>query len=65
MLARLVKQAAGRIEIIVGGGVRSSNLEVLVRETGSVAYHSSAVTGEGDVASGEEVGRLSAMLKTS
>ena len=65
VLAKLVRQAAGRIEIIVGGGVRSSNLEALVRETGAMAYHSSAVIGEGDVASGEEVERLSAILKSS
>ncbi|PVH77139.1 hypothetical protein DL98DRAFT_517470 [Cadophora sp. DSE1049] len=64
VLARLVRQAAGRIEVIVGGGVRSTNLEALVRETGAQAYHSSAVIGEGDVASGEEIERLSATLKS-
>lgn len=65
VLARLVRQAAGRIEIIVGGGVRSSNLRELVKETGAKAYHSSAITGEeGDVANGEEIEKLSAILKS-
>ncbi|KAK0123810.1 hypothetical protein ONS95_008807 [Cadophora gregata] len=67
VLARLVSQAAGRIEVIVGGGVRSGNLKVLVKETEALVYHSSAIVGqdgEGDVASGEEVERLSAILKS-
>lgn len=64
VLARLVERARGRIEVIVGGGVRSANLEGLMRETGARTFHSSAVVGgEGDVANEGEIGRLSALLK--
>ncbi|KAG4429337.1 hypothetical protein IFR05_015179 [Cadophora sp. M221] len=63
VLAKLVKLSRGKIEIIVGGGVRSGNLEVLIGITGAGSFHSSAVVGEGDLASEEEVGRLSALLR--
>ncbi|KAH6694976.1 putative copper homeostasis protein [Leptodontidium sp. MPI-SDFR-AT-0119] len=63
VLARLVRRARGRIEIIVGGGVRSGNLDVLIESTRAEAFHSSAVVGEGDVASGEEVERLRGLLR--
>lgn len=43
VLAQLVKQAAGRIIIMPGGGVRSSDLAQLVKETGADEYHSSAL----------------------
>ncbi|KAA8564422.1 hypothetical protein EYC84_011360 [Monilinia fructicola] len=57
-IAKLVRQAAGRIEIIVGGGVRSGNLGGLVLGTGAEWFHSSAVTGEGEDVDGDEVRRL-------
>jgi copper homeostasis protein len=41
-LARLVKQAAGRIEILAGGTVRSENVVELVQNTGVQQVHSSA-----------------------
>jgi copper homeostasis protein len=41
-LARLVKQAEGKIEILAGGGVRSENVVELVRNTGVQQVHSSA-----------------------
>lgn len=43
VLEQLVQQAAGRIEIVVGGGVRSSNLDVLLN-TGAKMFHTSAIT---------------------
>jgi len=54
VLKRLVKAARGRIEVVVGGGVRSGNLKIL-RETGARWFHSSAVVDGGDVASSEEL----------
>ena len=42
VLARLVKQADERIIIMPGAGVRSSNIEKLIRETGASEFHTSA-----------------------
>ena len=39
-LASLVDQAKGRIEIVVGGGVRLHNLKLLRKATGATAFHS-------------------------
>lgn len=61
VLKRLVEIARGRVEIIVGGGVRSGDLRVLRDVTGAQWYHSSAVLGGGDVADKGEVERLSAL----
>ena len=35
----LVERAAGRIEILPGGGIREHNVEAVVRQTGCVAVH--------------------------
>ena len=58
LLGRLVRRARGRIDVIVGGGVRSANIEGLWRETGATSWHSSAIVGDGDVASAGEVRML-------
>ena len=42
LLADLVQQANGRIIIMPGAGVRSSNIETLVNGTGATEYHTSA-----------------------
>lgn len=42
MLASLIKQADERIIIMPGAGVRSSNIEKLIRETGATEFHTSA-----------------------
>jgi copper homeostasis protein len=42
VLAELVKQADARIIIMPGAGVRSSNIEQLMNETGATEYHTSA-----------------------
>lgn len=42
VLAQLVKQSGERIIIMPGAGVRSSNIEKLVRETGAMEFHTSA-----------------------
>ncbi|MBS1547475.1 MAG: copper homeostasis protein CutC [Bacteroidetes bacterium] len=43
-LHALVTQAAGRITVMPGGGVRSSNIHTLAHTTGAVEFHSSAIT---------------------
>lgn len=42
VLAQLVKQAAGRISIMAGGGVRAANAEALLQATAVRELHSSA-----------------------
>jgi copper homeostasis protein len=58
-LGALVRKAkaTGGIEVIVGGGVRSGNVEMLRRQTGAEFFHSSAIVrADGaEVASQEEV----------
>lgn len=46
LLAKLNRQAAGRLTILAGSGVKSSNLEQLARATGLHAFHMSARRGE-------------------
>jgi copper homeostasis protein len=60
-IAGLTQAAKGRIEIIAGGGVRSTNVRDLRRQSPRTRFfHSSAIVGEGggeivDVADSEEV----------
>jgi copper homeostasis protein len=42
LLGRLVQQAKGRIIIMPGAGVKSTNLERLIRESNATEYHASA-----------------------
>jgi len=46
MLRKLVKSAGERIQVVVGGGVRASNIIELLEGTGALAYHSSAIKGD-------------------
>ena len=43
-IKQLVAQAAGRIVVMPGGGVRSGNIAELIAATGASEYHSSAMT---------------------
>ncbi|KAH8591468.1 copper homeostasis protein CutC [Bisporella sp. PMI_857] len=63
VLKNLTLIARGRIDLIIGGGVRSSNLQVL-RQFDAPWYHSSAVIHGGAFADAQEVQTLSLMLKT-
>lgn len=60
-LSELVKQAKGRIVIMPGGGVRSSNLELLKSKVSTTYYHSSAIV-KNDIADLEEVKLLKEKL---
>lgn len=42
LLAELVKKAEGRIAILVGSGVRSTNIAQLIKETGAQEFHTTA-----------------------
>ena len=42
LLAKLVQQAAGRIIIMPGAGVRSTNIKTLLHGTGATEFHTSA-----------------------
>ncbi len=43
LIKELIAAAAGRIIIMPGGGVRPSNIEQLMTETGATEYHSSGI----------------------
>ena len=62
VLKRLVQSARGRIQIIVGGGVRSGNVNTL-REIVGMWFHSSAIVDVGDIACKKEVKELVELLK--
>lgn len=58
VISGLVKALGGRVDVIVGGGVRAKNARVLKeRIEGAEYFHSSAIL-EGDVPSKEEIGGL-------
>lgn len=50
------------LEVIIGGGVRRGNVEAAIRETGTRWVHSSAVLGEGEMVTVEEVRGLKGVL---
>ena len=62
VLATLVEKANDRIIIMPGGGLRSSNIELLKEKTKAVFYHSSAVIGLGEIANLEEIKALKVHL---
>jgi copper homeostasis protein len=53
MLRRLVELSEDRIIIMPGAGIRSSNIEALIRECGAAEYHTSARIAMGDAPSKE------------
>ncbi|MBB6369391.1 copper homeostasis protein CutC [Chryseobacterium shigense] len=54
-LKKLVELSAGRIEILVGGGLRSTNIEEIREFTNAGYFHSSAITDGGAFANADEV----------
>ena len=55
MLRGLVGAARGMIELIAGGGVRSGNVEFLMKETGVRWVHSSAIVEDVESDAEEEI----------
>ncbi|KPH12953.1 copper homeostasis protein CutC [Chryseobacterium sp. ERMR1:04] len=54
-LKKLVELSNGRIEILVGGGLRSTNIEEIREYTQAHYFHSSAITNGGSFANADEV----------
>jgi copper homeostasis protein len=55
LLAVLVGKANNRIAIMPGGGLRSSNIALLIQKTNASFYHSSAITVLSETANGDEI----------
>ncbi|KAI9736827.1 MAG: hypothetical protein M1818_005878 [Claussenomyces sp. TS43310] len=65
VLQNLVQRAQGRIEVIAGGGVRSSNVSALKAATNVTWFHSSAITNSDITASELEVQQLRHLMTSS
>ncbi|RTY92477.1 copper homeostasis protein CutC [Flavobacterium sp. GT3R68] len=63
VLSQLVNLAKGRIVIMPGGGLRSFNIGMLQFETQAAFYHSSAITDNTGISSGDEVRLLKVNLQ--
>jgi copper homeostasis protein len=63
ILSRLIAQAAGRIVIMPGGGVRSANIAGLAAATGATEFHSSGIT-PGPLNDTADTGEVEAMMRT-
>lgn len=63
-LSKLVVQAAGRIIIMPGGGVRSTNIALLCKETNATEYHSSGILAKSDnyIADEAEIRTMAGLL---
>ena len=62
-LAELVNAANDRLIIMPGGGLRSSNIEIIQQNTNAVFYHSSAITDGSETATATEVKALKHKLQ--
>lgn len=62
-LAELVTKADNRITIMPGGGLRSTNIEIIQQNTKADFYHSSAITDGSETANPNEIQALKAKLK--
>ncbi|MBP6039249.1 MAG: copper homeostasis protein CutC [Flavobacterium sp.] len=63
VLKKLVEQAKNRIEIMPGGGLRSTNISELNLIVNANWYHSSAITDGSEMANPEEIVQLKNKLK--
>jgi copper homeostasis protein len=55
VLQSLVEKAKGRIVVMPGGGLRSTNIRLLDQKVKAFYYHSSAITDSSETANGDEV----------
>ncbi len=64
LISQLIARSAGRIIIMPGGSVRSSNIALLAGQTGANEYHSSALVSKGvnHIADGNEIRSIVATL---
>ncbi len=63
LLAQLVGRAGGRIQILVGGGVRASNIDTLRTTTRAEGFHSSGIVDQGLVPDADEIRRMNVLLQ--
>jgi copper homeostasis protein len=63
VLKKLVEQAKNRIEIMPGGGLRSTNISEVNQIVNANWYHSSAITDGTEIANPEEIVQLKNKLK--
>ncbi len=64
VLKQLVFQANNRIEIMPGGGLRSTNISELDKMVNANWYHSSAITDGSEIASSDEIIQLKKKLQS-
>ena len=64
VLKQLVNQANNRIEIMPGGGLRSTNISEINEMVDANWYHSSAITDGSEIASPEEIMQLKNKLQS-
>ena len=64
VLKQLVNQAKNRIEIMPGGGLRSTNISALDEMVNANWYHSSAITDGSETANPEEITQLKNKLQS-
>ena len=64
VLKKLVEQAKNRIEIMPGGGLRSSNISELNQIVNTNWYHSSAITDGTEIANSNEIIQLKEKLQS-
>jgi copper homeostasis protein len=57
-LSKLVSKADNRIIIMPGGGLRSTNIQIIQQKTNAKFYHSSAITDGSDIANSQEIFNL-------
>lgn len=62
VLKQLVEKANNRITIMPGGGLRSTNIELIQQQTNAGFYHSSAITDTSETANSDEVKALKSNL---
>jgi copper homeostasis protein len=57
-LKKLIAKASDRVTIIPGGGIRSSNVSMLILNTGATEIHSAAINDDSETASQEEIKKI-------
>jgi copper homeostasis protein len=62
VLQTLVEKANGRIIVMPGGGLRSTNIGILDQKVKASYYHSSAITDSSEIANGDEVKSIKSYL---
>ena len=62
VLQQLVKKSQNRISVIVGGGVRSTNIEILNQKTDAPWFHSACITDNSFAANPSEIKAIKSHL---